>query len=154
MFKIGAMSIALTRLIEEKEPTCEQILHKAAEVGLDGVEFYESDWGGAPGDLEEAASPVEQPSGEAGGEPEQRGEQDRRSQVDAFLEECNRVSDLPAEIIRKHIWRAAGHKRSRQFEYWQSNSDRATLEDNRNFGRLLSMSPLDFVELLKRKNLL
>ena len=56
MFEIGAMSIALTRLIEEKEPSCEQILRKAAEVGLDGVEFYESDWGGAPGDLEEAAS--------------------------------------------------------------------------------------------------
>ena len=54
MFPIGAMSIALAGLVDG-EPTPERILREAARLGLDGVEFYESDWGGAPGDLEEAA---------------------------------------------------------------------------------------------------
>ena len=54
MFPIGAMSIALAGLVDG-EPTPERILREAARLGLDGVEFYESDWGSAPGDLEEAA---------------------------------------------------------------------------------------------------
>ena len=54
MFPIGAMSIALAGLVDG-EPTPERILREAARLGLDGVEFYESDWGGAPGDMEEAA---------------------------------------------------------------------------------------------------
>ena len=54
MFPIGAMSIALAGLVDG-EPTPERILREAARLGLDGVEFYESDWGGSPGDLEEAA---------------------------------------------------------------------------------------------------
>ena len=49
------MSIALARGIDG-ERTPERIVHEAARLGLDGVEFYESDWGGAPGDL--AAAPA------------------------------------------------------------------------------------------------
>ena len=58
MFPIGAMSIALGREIDG-ERTPERIVHEAARLGLDGVEFYESDWGGSPGDLEAAPALAE-----------------------------------------------------------------------------------------------
>ena len=95
----------------------------------------------------------EEPGTEARIEEEREESRDRRSQVDAFLEECNRVNDSPGEILRKHISLAGGHKTPRQFQRWQSSSDKAPAEDARNFGRLLSMNPPDFVELLKKKNL-
>ncbi len=56
MYKIGAMSIALTKLVDGDNPTTEQILQTAAEIGLDGVEFYETEWGAGEGDLGAAAS--------------------------------------------------------------------------------------------------
>ena len=74
--------------------------------------------------------------------------------VDTFLERCNQEPDLDEKIIRKHIWRAVGHKHARQFQYWQSGSDKATDEDDRNFRRILSMEPRDFIALLKQKHLL
>ena len=52
------MSIALGRSIDG-ERTPERILREAARLGLDGVEFYETDWGGAPGDLEAAPALAE-----------------------------------------------------------------------------------------------
>ncbi len=58
MFRIGAMSIALARGIDG-ERTPERIVHEAARLGLDGVEFYESDWGGAPDDVEAAPALAE-----------------------------------------------------------------------------------------------
>ncbi len=58
MFRIGAMSIALGREIDG-ERTPERIVHEAARLGLDGVEFYESDWGGSPGDVEAAPALAE-----------------------------------------------------------------------------------------------
>ena len=48
MLKVGAMSICLEPLLEGREPTCERILHAAAAVGVEGVEFYETHWGAAP----------------------------------------------------------------------------------------------------------
>ncbi len=80
--------------------------------------------------------------------------EDRRSHVDAFLEECNRAGELPVKIIRKHLWLAVGHKTRRQFQYWQSANEKATQTDDRNFERVLSMSPQAFVSTLKKKNLL
>ena len=56
------MSIALGRSIDG-ERTPERILREAARLGLDGVEFYESDWGGAPGDVEAAPALAETAAG-------------------------------------------------------------------------------------------
>ena len=58
MFRIGAMSIALGRSIDG-ERTPERIVREAARLGLEGVEFYESDWGGSPRDLEAAPALAE-----------------------------------------------------------------------------------------------
>lgn len=76
---------------------------------------------------------------------------DRRRAVDLFLEACNLEPHLPCKIIRKHIWKAVGHKRGRQFEHWQAKSDRATATDDREFRKLLLMPPREFVALLRRK---
>ena len=73
----------------------------------------------------------EEPGTEARIEEEREESRDRRSQVDAFLEECNRVNDSPGEILRKHISLAGGHKTPRQFQRWQSSSDKAPAEDAR-----------------------
>lgn len=54
MFKIGAMSICLAGLLEKETRTAENILKLAAEAGLGGVEFYETEWGGDPSDLDRA----------------------------------------------------------------------------------------------------
>ena len=53
MVRVGAMSIALGRSIDG-ERTPERIVREAARLGLEGVELYESDWGGSPGDVEAA----------------------------------------------------------------------------------------------------
>ncbi|MFN0171530.1 MAG: hypothetical protein ACKV22_34365 [Bryobacteraceae bacterium] len=91
--------------------------------------------------------------------PDDRKDQsiDRRARVDAFLARCNRQpieTDGQAKIIRKHIWRAVGHDTSRQFEYWQKSSSKATTQDNRNFERILAMGPVEFIALLKKKSIL
>jgi hypothetical protein len=61
----------------------------------------------------------------------------RRKLVDDFIR--NVAKQTGKTIIRKDIWRVAGHKQSRQFELWQSCSDRATKSDNRNFRRILEI---------------
>lgn len=81
-------------------------------------------------------------------------EADRAAMVDDFLQRCNQEPDLPERLIRKHIWSAVGHSGPRQFQYWQAGDDKATAEDQRNFGRILAMPPADFVALLKRMNLI
>jgi len=75
----------------------------------------------------------------------------RRAMVDAFLEKCNQVASF--KIIRKHVWQAAGHKQPRQFQYWQAGDHRATLTDDQNFRRILSMNRADFIALLKKKRI-
>jgi hypothetical protein len=77
-----------------------------------------------------------------------------RAAVDAFLGQCNREANSSVKVIRKHIWRAVGHKNARQFEYWQAGSAEATGADKQNFGRVLDMNPVNFVELLKKNGLL
>ncbi|NKB69338.1 MAG: TIM barrel protein [Candidatus Latescibacteria bacterium] len=54
MLKIGAMSICLAQQLPEAERTTERILQVAAEAGLDGVEFYQTEWGGEPAHVDEA----------------------------------------------------------------------------------------------------
>ncbi len=45
MFKVGAMSYSLVGLLDNREPTWQRLLELAAEVGADGIEFYDSHWG-------------------------------------------------------------------------------------------------------------
>ena len=80
-------------------------------------------------------------------------DQMRSALVEAFLLECNRESARGFKVIRRHIWQAAGHTHARQFQYWQEQSEKATAEDDRNFRRILSMSPAEFIELLKKKGI-
>ena len=56
MVKIGAMSICLQPLLAGEVPTGERLLRAAAEVGVDGVEFYETHWGADPRDVDGAAA--------------------------------------------------------------------------------------------------
>lgn len=58
MVKIGAMSICLQPLLAGEVPTGERLLRAAAEVGVDGVEFYETHWGADPRDVDGAAAAV------------------------------------------------------------------------------------------------
>jgi hypothetical protein len=71
--------------------------------------------------------------------------------VDDFLGRCNREAGLEVELVRKHISLAVGHKYPRQFQYWQASDPRATAADNRNFGRILRMTPAEFVKVLREK---
>lgn len=75
---------------------------------------------------------------------------ERRELVTAFLAACNQVSQ--SKIHKAHIWRSVGHTKARQFEYWQAGQDRApgtnrgaTLQDDRNFRRILATEPETFV---------
>jgi hypothetical protein len=74
--------------------------------------------------------------------------------VDEFLVRCNNLPGSGERILRKHIWMAAGHTKPRQFQYWQTRDAQATDGDEKNFGRILSMQPADFVSLLRQKDLL
>jgi hypothetical protein len=76
----------------------------------------------------------------------------RSAQVSAFLVACNR--SCQTRLRRRHIWLLVGHARGRQFEYWQACSEKATAGDNRNFVRVLGLSPEDFIDQLKRKHLI
>ena len=51
MFKVGAMSYSLAGLLESEEPTWQRLLEVAADVGADGIEFYDSHWGVTPEDV-------------------------------------------------------------------------------------------------------
>jgi hypothetical protein len=68
-----------------------------------------------------------------------------------FLRGDVRVSVM--RIDGKRIWHAVGHKRARQFQYWQEGSDKATDVDDRSFRRILDMPPAEFIALLKRKGI-
>lgn len=78
---------------------------------------------------------------------------DRSEMVDAFLLQCNREAGADFRVTKEHISRAVGHKTPRQFQYWQSRSDKATIADNENFRRILGMRPADFILLLKKKGI-
>ncbi len=79
---------------------------------------------------------------------------DRRARVNSFLIQCNQEPDLPRAIERTHIWRAARHTRSRQFEYWQSNHEKTSKQNEVDFSRLVNMDPPDFVRLLRKMKLI
>jgi hypothetical protein len=75
----------------------------------------------------------------------------RRARVDAFLKECSKKAKFT--IFRKHIWKLAGHKRSRQFEHWQACEPEATRADARNFDRILKLEPAKFISELKKRGI-
>ena len=79
--------------------------------------------------------------------------QDLSEMVDDFLLRCNRESNVGFKVIRKHISLAVGHAKPRQFQYWQQRSDKATPEDDRNFRRILGMTPAEFIALLRKKGI-
>jgi hypothetical protein len=72
--------------------------------------------------------------------------------VDTFLQRCIKETKLKA--LKKHIWQAAGHRRARQFQFWQASSPRATASDDANFPRILAMKPTEFETLLKKKGII
>jgi len=80
-------------------------------------------------------------------------QRDRRAAVEAFLLECNKLLNPGSKVVKRHLWQAAGHTDRRQFQYWQSGSEEATAEDDRNFRRILRMSPADFLALLQKKGI-
>jgi len=92
-----------------------------------------------------------QPKAAANGDLVPAAEVGRAALVDDFLVTCNRESGLEVELVRKHISLAVGHKYPRQFQYWQSCDPRTTAADNRNFGRILRMTPTEFVKVLREK---
>ena len=81
-------------------------------------------------------------------------ESGRAAIVDDFLVRCNLEPGLEVELVRKHISLAFGHKYPRQFQYWQACDPRATAADNQNFGRILRMTPAEFVKALRVKRVL
>jgi len=100
-------------------------------------------------EMSESEKPAKVPLG-----PAKDPEKSRREIVDQFLKACNQEAGIGSRVTRKSIWRLAGHRHARQFEYWQEESPKATGEDNRNFGRLLGLSPSDFIALLKKSGVL
>jgi hypothetical protein len=75
---------------------------------------------------------------------------DRSAAVDAFLDRCNRESNLQIVLNRTHFWRAAKHKHPRQFQYWQSHNSKATKGNEREFADLLRMGTDEFTARLKK----
>lgn len=80
-----------------------------------------------------------------------RAPQNRAVVVDEFLRRCNEEVTSGVKVIKKHIWLAVGHTNQRQFQYWQQCNDKATDADNTNFRRILSMTPKDFIALLRKQ---
>jgi hypothetical protein len=79
-------------------------------------------------------------------------DKNRRAAVDGFILRCRQ--ETPVQVIRTHIWLAAGHKTARQFQRWQASDPKATKQDDDNFRRILAMKPADFVGLLKNKGVI
>jgi hypothetical protein len=92
------------------------------------------------------------PSNTTGTDEKVESKSEHRAEVDAFLCECNKLSDT--RIHRRHIWRSVGHSKGRQFEYWQANDARATNADHSNFGRILREGPEKFLAMLRTKKLI
>jgi hypothetical protein len=76
----------------------------------------------------------------------------RREMVNTFLLHCSRETGL--KLCRKHIWQSVLHTSSRQFQYWQKCDPKATAQDCANFSRVLAMTPAEFKNDLKMKNLM
>ena len=72
--------------------------------------------------------------------------------MDAFILKCEQ--EISLKVIRAYIWRAAGHKTARQFQFWQASDPKATAQDDQNLRRILAMNPTDFESLLKKKGII
>ncbi len=86
---------------------------------------------------------------------------DRSARVRDFVSRCNQEPNLGQRIFENHIWKAIGHRQARQFQHWKKERTRskgethgATLEDNKNFERILASKPADFVALLRQMELI
>lgn len=77
----------------------------------------------------------------------------RRCAIDAFLNACNHEGP-PRKLLRSDIWKAAGYKDARSFEYWQGMKDRATRSSDENIRRILAMPATKFLALLRKKGLI
>ena len=77
--------------------------------------------------------------------------QSRPDRVDDFLERCNRECQGSGKLQKKDIWTLAHHTTPRQFEYWQRGDQKTTSADEKNFERILEMTPRDFIEAVVRK---
>jgi hypothetical protein len=123
-----------------------QVRGSATQVAGDAPEPDRSDRRGVvpqDGAIPGAVAPVDTASAE---------DQNRRALVDSFIQRC--LEETREHVTRAMIWRSAGYKKRCEFERWQSNSPKATKKAAENFMRILSMSPCEFVELLKKQKLL
>ena len=77
--------------------------------------------------------------------------QSRPDRVDDFLERCNREYQGSDKLLKQDIWTLAHHTTPRQFEYWQRGDQKTTSADEKNFERILEMTPRDFIEAVVRK---
>ena len=77
--------------------------------------------------------------------------QSRPDRVDDFLERCNREYQGSDKLQKKDIWTLAHHTTPRQFEYWQRGDQKTTSADEKNFERILEMTPRDFIEAVVRR---
>ena len=77
--------------------------------------------------------------------------QSRPDRVDDFLERCNREYQGSDKLLKQDIWMLAGHKKARQFEYWQRSDQKTTSADKKNFKRILEMTPHAFIDAVVRR---
>jgi hypothetical protein len=71
---------------------------------------------------------------------------ERRAKVDMFI---SRVGKIRA-ITRKDIWTVAGYKDATEFQRWQRADKRTTESADRNFTRVLNMTPEKFIDALRK----
>ena len=76
----------------------------------------------------------------------------RLTEIEKFLQRC--MQETGAKLTKSHIWKVVGHKRPRQFQYWQANDNKATKQDDINFKRILAMKPADFIKALEDMDLI
>jgi hypothetical protein len=86
---------------------------------------------------------------EAPGEGQESGT-DRRAEVDAFIKRARQIN---TKIFKRHIWKLAGYRNATEFERFQRGS-RATATATENIGRILRMTPKQFIQALTNKSLL
>jgi hypothetical protein len=80
------------------------------------------------------------------------GSVSRKAWVDSFLSRF--LHETGVKATRTQIWRAAGHGKARQFQFWQASSPKASKQDDLTFPRILAMKPIEFETLLKKRGII
>ncbi len=70
-----------------------------------------------------------------------------RRRIEAFIQ---KLADNGYQITKKDIWQVAGYTEPTEFERFQRGDERTTKACERNFMRVLNMSPESFVAVLKK----